>query len=351
MKKLLLSVLVLSAASLRAEHIAPDHPAIRIEGAKYTHSVSNGVELLRFPEELLKLGYGQWQADPMRARTTSGAVIIFRTAAPSAKLHFRVATVPPGRDSQFAADVNGKRQKEFYFSKTQPQQMVEVKNPNPGTPATFRIIMPSWSNPVFTGIDLPDGGKLLEMEQPERKVYVALGDSITHGTGQGSATYQTFPFLLAQKLDVELFNLAVGGAKISLPIAQTLKDWKQVDLFTVLIGVNDWTSGKTVDQYRDDLNQLIDTVRKYHPAAKLFMIRPICTKVQTPKTGDATIAQFRDAVSDAVKKRHETGDKNIFLIDGDRLTSEADLIDPYHLNPEGAAKFADSLHKEISKEF
>lgn len=75
-------------------------------------------------------------------------------------------------------------------------------------------------------------------------VYVALGDSLTEGTG-ASDYKSSFPYLLSRKLSakaqVELFNLARAGATSEdvvinqLPKVLSLKP----DLITLLIGTND----------------------------------------------------------------------------------------------------------------
>jgi len=330
-------------------HISPSDFRIQTEGVCYAHSVQKGIEFLRFSEELLRLDGNVLQADSKKARTTSGVSLVFRMEAPEATVGFFKEVIDGGRDSDFAVYADGCFQKNFYFPETQEQQPVSVTNPNPGQPVTIRIVLPSWSNPLFTGIDLPGDEELLDQTPSQRKTYIAIGDSITHGTGQGSAAYKTYPWLLAEKLEYELFNLAVGGSKISLPIVQAVKDWEHVDLFTVLIGYNDWNAGESAENYRKNLDQLIGTLRKYHPETPLFVIRQTFTKSEAPRTGSVAIEEFRNAVSSVVAQRKNVGDQHIFVTDGDALTNESDLNDAVHLNPAGAAKFADRLYQIIKQ--
>ena len=60
------------------------------------------------------------------------------------------------------------------------------------------VVLPSWHGIDFLGLELADGYTLEINENLNRPVYVAIGDSISHGTGQGSVSYKTWPFLLAR---------------------------------------------------------------------------------------------------------------------------------------------------------
>lgn len=120
-----------------------------------------------------------------------------------------------------------------------------------------------------------EGDYQLEAFAPaQRKIYVGYGDSVSHGTGQKSASYLTWPYQLAEKIDYEVYSLAVGGASIKLPII------------------------------------------------------------------------------DVVSERQRKGDKNLFLIDGQSITTLDDAMNPgnVHLGVEGAAHWAEKLYPQIREE-
>jgi len=178
-----------------------------------------------------------------------------------------------------------------------------------------------------------------------------LGDSISHGTGQDGYGHKTWPFLLSRKLEMELFNLAVGGGKIAVPVGEMLEDWEQIDLITILIGYNDLHfDGKTPEQYREKYNELLDTIRKNHPETKIVCITPLYTKKPISKKTGNTIDEFRAELTELVAERN---DPNLILVEGDKISSENNLRsdnpkDPVHLSIEGAALFADELFQILS---
>jgi lysophospholipase L1-like esterase len=56
------------------------------------------------------------------------------------------------------------------------------------------------------------------------------------------------------------------------------------------------------------------------------------------------LSDFRDALSEIVVERSAAGDPDIYLAPAESwVNNTSDLDDGVHLNPAGAAKFADSL--------
>jgi lysophospholipase L1-like esterase len=48
-----------------------------------------------------------------------------------------------------------------------------------------------------------------------------------------------------------------------------------------------------------------------------------------------------------VEKYSKKGDKNIYLIEGEKISTEKDLKDPVHFSIEGAGEFAKQLTEEM----
>ena len=51
-------------------------------------------------------------------------------------------------------------------------------------------------------LEINDNSTLEKYSTKQRKLMFNFGDSITHGTGQNSSSYLTYPYILADKLGV-----------------------------------------------------------------------------------------------------------------------------------------------------
>jgi len=346
MRYVLCALLCLCALCDASQLILPGDGRIQIQGAKYVFSAESGLRFQRHREDVLKMPAKELGLNADKARNTTGVVIAFKTDSRNVRLRFRILSANY-MGAMFGVYENGTLIKEYKYKPQEKEAVFEFRAGNSGA-SLYEVALPSFADVEFQGLEVDEGATLLDFPNLGKKVYVALGDSISHGTGQDGATHKTWPFLLARKLDCELFNLAVGGGKISVPSAEMLKDWEKIDLLTILIGYNDLHfDGKTPDQYREKYEELLDAVRRCHPETKIICITPLYTKKTVSEKTGATIDQFRDELTALVKKR-QTADNNLILIDGNRITSEKNLRgdhpeDPVHLSVEGAALLADEL--------
>ena len=136
----------------------------------------------------------------------------------------------------------------------------------------WEIVLPTFCGVDFTGIEIDGNSDLNKIKQEQKPVYVAIGNSITHGVGQNGAGFLTYPFLLAQNKNWVLYNLAVGGSKISWPVARLIEN-KKVDVITILWGYNDWNSTFTIEnEIKPYYKKLITKLRKIQPDAKIYCI-------------------------------------------------------------------------------
>lgn len=326
---------------------------IRFEGTKYIERGEDGVRFSRFNAETLAIPMKELGVNPAKAKNTTGIVLSFKTDSRSIKARFKILEASY-MGSAFGVYENGKLVYESQLSRKETAAVLAFKSETEGM-SLFEIALPSHSDVVFEGLDIDDGAALTAVPKSGKKVYVALGDSISHGVGQGGATHKTWPFLLSRKLDLELYNLAVGGGKVSVPVGAMLEDWEQVDLITILAGYNGLhSSGKTSEVYAEDYNRLLDAIRKNHPNTKIVCITLLYTrKTISEKTGH-TVDEFRDTLTTLVESR-QASDKNLFLISGEEVSSEQNLSkekpDPVHLSVEGAALLADELAERIVLDF
>lgn len=326
--------------------IAPDNKDIQILGTKYVTMTSNGLQFQRHSDALLKMPNKESGINPAKAANTSGIVIAFKTDSSKVSAKFRILS-SSYMGSSFAIFENGNLLTQLTPPKKEQEVALEFDSKSKAT-SLFEITLPSFSNVEFLGLDLDDGAQLDANPNLQNKTYVAIGDSISHGQGQKGATHTTWPFLLSRKLNMEVFNLAVGGGKVSVPIGAMLADWTQIDLITILCGYNDLHfDRKSPEDYAKRYNELLDAIRKNHPKTRIYCITPLFTKKDKSEKTGHTIEEFRKALAEVVRQR-KTSDSNLHLIHGEHITSEKNLQedrpqDPVHLGVEGASLFTEAL--------
>ena len=349
-----LSYLSLMAfTSFAQQAIKPNNPQLTFKGTKYISSSDELTSFSRFSPELMKMNTMQLGFNPKKAATTSGIRLLFKSDSSKLTFHFTASTKEENRGSDFAVFANDQFLKEFIFKKMKSDKMAfSVEAPKDGF-NTYEVTLPSWSNAKFQGLEI-DKAAEIKLYTYDRPIYVAFGDSISHGVGQRSAKHLTWPFKLSRHLKADLSNVAVGGGKVSLPVAKQLAELDKIDFMTCLIGYNDWCgNGKTVEQYTKDYKAFLNQVRSAHPKTKIFCISMLYTRTKISKKSKLPIDGFRQAVYDIVAERQAAGDKNISLIKGESLTSEANLredqkSDPVHLGIKGADDLANKLQKIIA---
>lgn len=353
--RLIIFLSLMGVCSVPAQQkILPDDDAISIQGCRYLVKQGDGsIRLSRFDRSIGKLPVKEIGFNWEKAQATTGVRLFFKSNSPELTLLFRMDEKDLNRGSEFGVFINGKWHKRYTFWKSHGNELKVKIDSGSSEMKKYEVTLPSFSNPHFVGMEIGNDSQIVRVEEQKKKTYVAMGDSITHGQGQGSATYKTYPYLLAKKLDVDFYNLAVGGGKISIPAARQLKDWQKIDLMTVLVGYNDWCfDGKSPDNYRMKYKEFLRVIRSNHPETKIYCITLLYTKNNQARKTDYKPEQFREALVSLVDELQQAGDKNIFLIKGDKITSEKNLQadkpkDPVHLGEEGAKLLADELFKRI----
>lgn len=335
---------ILGVLVLPARDIPPDDARLQFSGVLHKVPVKEGIELLRFSEKTLspKNRGGTFQIQ--RARQTSGCVIRFRTRSVSVKLKF--VPLAAVREYQFAVYQDGKLAKVFEENPNQRAFTLEVASAAPGRSVLYEVALPSWANAAFAGLVLEGESDLEALPPDQRPVYAAVGDSISHGTGQMSRSDLTFPWHLAKACGWQLMNFGIGGSVTSPGLVPDIASAKP-DVVTILWGYNDWQGGKSrlepfVRRYREAL----EGMRKHCPDAEIYCITPIVTAT-APVPNGLDLDAFRQAVDSLVRERRNAGDLRVFVVRGEELTSSGDLCDGIHLSPEGAARFAHALQMAL----
>ncbi|TLX71262.1 SGNH/GDSL hydrolase family protein [Labilibacter sediminis] len=359
---LIMSTLLISCSNTIAQPttipvtIPANSQHINVSGANYVFRAENKLSFNRFSETTLNAPLNDRMFNADKGRTCSGIKLLFKSSAKTIHLTFSPEE-GANRGAEFAVLQNGNMTKTYAFNAKQSAQdmQLEIENASPGKETLIEVVLPSFCNVSLTNIVLSDGKDLIPFTPEKKPFYLALGNSITHGVGQGSASYLTYPYLLAQKLNMNYYNLAIGGAKISPAIAAQTKEMPQADIITILIGYNDMMSNnKTVIEYETAYKSYLSQVRINQPNAKIYCISVTYTRASGNEKTGVVPDDYRKALKKLVDQFIEDGDDKLYFIAGDQITTEANLrqdvlTDKVHFGIDGAAMFAEELYQIISK--
>ncbi|WP_430809544.1 MULTISPECIES: SGNH/GDSL hydrolase family protein [unclassified Carboxylicivirga] len=327
---------------------------IVVKGANYVNRDEGQLTFSRFSEETLNAPVSDAMFNADKARTNSGIRIFFKTRSAQVCLTFKPMQ-GQNRGSEFAIYQDSVQTHVFNFKGDKAKEFMSFKFENSsGDETLFEVTLPSFANVALVGMELDEEATLLPVAAQNQPVYLALGNSITHGVGQGSATFLTYPYLLAKALNFDYYNLAVGGAKISPAIARMMREMPLADVITILIGYNDLMfKDKSVEEFSQSYLAYLKEIRHNQPKANIYCITLTHTRARANERTGLTPEDFRIALKHLVYQLQSEGDTKLHLIEGDKITSEANLrpdllTDKVHFSIDGAALFADTLSKIIS---
>jgi len=347
---LFLSFIFLNVSCAQTKKIAPNDSRIHISGSNYVSYKNNELILHRHSDKIYQGTTLKNLFNPLKARSASGILISFKTASPKTKVFFKIAK-GWHKNPIFSILQNDTLIENKSF-KYEDDKIIsfEIKTNATKNPSVYTIALPLRTDVHFLGLELPKNDDLIDFKEEKKPIYVAFGNSITHGTGQ-QTTPQTYAYQLAKNLHWELFNTAVGGSKTSKVMADMIaNDFKKIDYMTILIGFNDY-NGQGVDtltfakRYRD----VLSSIRAKHSETIIYAITMTTTKSKHSKKSGIPVEDFRKVIRDIVRQRQANGDSNIYLIEGNQISEEADLNDNVHLSVKGAQKFAKRLTRKIEK--
>ncbi|WP_430816517.1 SGNH/GDSL hydrolase family protein [Carboxylicivirga sp. RSCT41] len=327
---------------------------IEVKGANYVFRDDGLLAFSRFSEETLDAPMNEAMFNADKARTNSGIRLKFKTGSSLVRLTFKPM---PGqnRGCEFAVYQNEEQTDVFNFKgdRSKTKMVLEFKNAQ-ASETLFEVTMPSFANVALVDMELEEDAPLMPVDEKDQPVYLAIGNSITHGVGQGSATYLTYPYLLSKEMGLDYYNLAVGGAKISPAIARMTAEMPQADIITILIGYNDLMfNDKSVDEYSSAYLSYLKSIRHNQPKATIYCITLTHTRAVANERTGIKPDEFRTALKHLVYQLQSEGDNRLHLIEGDKITSEdnlrADVLsDQVHFGIKGAALFAEELAKIVS---
>ena len=189
-----------------------------------------------------------------------------------------------------------------------------------------------------------DDGAFLEPVRPARQL-MAFGDSITQGydAHRPSAVYVS---RLADALDAELINKAVGGDQVFPELAATEEPFDP-DYITVAYGAND-ISYVIEDYFASVFHRFLTVLTEKYPRARIFTLSPIWRGNWERPWPIGTCADM-----DRVIREQSEGFANVTFVSGWELVPHStsyyrDAL--LHPNDEGFDHYAGNLIAAIKKE-
>ncbi len=184
-----------------------------------------------------------------------------------------------------------------------------------------------------------DDGSFVNPAAAKAKM-LCFGDSITQGY---DARYPSLSYVsrLADLLDVEVVNKAIGGEVFFPELAQCREDFEP-KYITVAYGTNDWT-GREYTDFRDRCFRFYAALAKHYPQAKIFAITPIWRRDENEEKPMGKFETVRNTILEAVREY-----ENIIPIDGYDFVphdGEAYFSDlRLHPNDQGFRHYAEKLY-------
>ncbi len=206
----------------------------------------------------------------------------------------------------------------------------------------IRIVFPFGSKVIISEFAL-DNATYVEPVKRSKKMLI-YGDSITQGYDALNPS-RTYAVRLADALDAEAFNKAVGG-EIFQPELAKIKNDISPDYITVAYGTNDW-SRCTKEEFNDNCKGFYKNLKDNYPDAKFFAITPIWRKTML---NEVAYGLFEDIGKTIHSICEEIG--GITVIDGfEFVPQEPTLFADLCLHPsnEGFDHYIKNLTEEIRK--
>jgi lysophospholipase L1-like esterase len=219
-----------------------------------------------------------------------------------------------------------------------------VKRPRKMT--YYELYLPLYNELLSLEIELTESAKV-EHGLPYKDVapIVYYGSSITQG-GCASRSDNSYQSLIEKWNNVDYINYGLSGAGKGDPSV--------VDYITDIdcsVFVCDYDHNSDTPELKERHYKFYETFRKKHPTTPFIMIsRP---DYYTPITKDA-LKWGREGlkiIKESYKKAIETGDKNVYFIDGRTFFNKRDrewcTVDGIHPNDLGFYKMAKGIYKKL----
>lgn len=179
----------------------------------------------------------------------------------------------------------------------------------------------------------------------ETKTIIFFGDSLT--AGMGLSKEQAFPAIVQSQLanegkSIEVINAGLSGETSAGGLSRV--DWilrKPVDVFVLELGANDALRGLPLFQTIDNLQGIIDKVKKKYPKVQIV----IAGMMAPPNLGSEYTNEFRVIFPTLAQKNDLV--LIPFLLENVAGHEDLNLPDGIHPNIEGHKVVANTVIKAI----
>jgi acyl-CoA thioesterase-1 len=181
---------------------------------------------------------------------------------------------------------------------------------------------------ILLAASLQPGNAAARASKTVRRILV-FGDSLSEGFGLRPS--QAYPALLTEKLrqaglDFEIINASQTGGTTGDGLERLPAHLKsRIDIFIVELGINDLFRGIPVDQIRDNLQEILDRVKRANPNVQIV----ICGMQLPDYSADDYVAAFGRMFADLATKNNAALVPYLLEgVGGDPLLNQADRIHP-----------------------
>ena len=321
-------------------------------GAEEVTLEQDGFHFCRFSHDQRELYNGVHDDFYRKTFATSGVKLSFSTD--SETLTLAVLLTAASSRTYFSVDVfvNGNMLDAIdNLNDDLPQNYTQVKLPLGAYTKTFAlgkgtkdvcIYLPWSACAVLKSLELDNGAKIVPCK-PKYKL-LAFGDSITQGydAQRPSNKYIT---RLAEALDAEEYNKAIGGEEFYPAMAET-EAGTAPDYIVVAYGTNDW-SHSTRQQLTERCTAFYAILSAKYPNAKIIAMTPIWREDWQMEKPVGPFHDVEDIIRNAVKDL-----KNVTVVRCfDMVPKDAAFFADLRLHPNDAGfdHYFQNLHSAVLK--
>jgi acyl-CoA thioesterase I len=190
-------------------------------------------------------------------------------------------------------------------------------------------------------------------------VYVALGDSTGSGVGARNGGYvaRLHQRLFEQRQGSELLNLCVSGATTEDVLRGQLKRGveRSPDLVTLGIGINDIGHGFTIEQFAQNYEEILRTLKEKTQAA--IVVTNIPDISSAPRIPVAMRSEYQQQIArfnerlEEIARRHDVTVFDIYSITRRDLPSHPEYFsaDGFHPSDEGYELWATEMWPTLAR--
>ena len=262
-----------------------------IHGAVEIKEENGGIQMSRFTPAEREV-YRKNASYTVRTFAASGMRLEFRTDARSFAWCGEASAASSRHFYYFDVAVNGVLCHHVGFESCQEQPEFRFEIPLDGGVNEVCVYFPCLTRIELAEVDF-SGESVIEPIVKKRTM-VCYGDSITQGY---DAHYPSlsYPNQLADALQAEMFNKAIGGDWFNHPLAAVAERIRP-DLITVAYGTNDW-SHDTRDHFMENAAAFFRNLTSAYPGVPMVAIQPIWrTQCETRVTDVGSFAEMYEMI-------------------------------------------------------